>query len=287
MSTPTTARTPYVIGLKRGWIEFKHSVMSTDIIGFLFPTLIAVIVILFLRDVDVEGAPVSLGSMSLPSLLGMNLVFGGLAGLAGQIITEREDGTMLRAKSIPGGMTSYVMGASVSSSIFISFSIALILIPGVMLFPGVSFASPASWLLVVLVTVFSLAATMPIGVVLGSMFTNPRLMGLVMFPIMGMTAISGIFYPITALPGWLQGIAQVFPMYWAGLGMRSALLPDSMAAVEIGGSWRHLETFGVLGIWALIGLVLAPILLRRMVRKESGSAVAERQERSAQRGGPR
>ena len=76
-------------------------------------------------------------------------------------------------------------------------------------------------------------------------------MGLVMLPMIGLVAISGIFYPITAMPGWLQGVAQVFPIYWLGLGMRSAFLPDALAAVELGHSWRHLETFGVLGLWAV------------------------------------
>ena len=77
--------------------------------------------------------------------------------------------------------------------------------------------------------------------------------------------------PDHGLPGWLQGVAQAFPIYWLGLGMRSALLPDALAAVELGGSWRHLETLGVLGVWAVLGLVLAPVVLRRMARRESGS----------------
>jgi hypothetical protein len=68
-----------------------------------------------------------------------------------------------------------------------------------------------------------------------------------------------------------------------GFRMRSALLPASMAAAEIGGSWRHLETVGVLGLWAVAGLVLAPIVLRRMARRESGSRVAERREKAMQR----
>src|SRR5262249_24602783 len=62
-----------------------------------------------------------------------------------------------------------------------------------------------------------------------------------------------------------------------------ALLPDALSAVEIGGSWRHLETLGVLGAWAVAGLILAPIVLRRMARRESGSRVAERPERAMQR----
>jgi ABC-2 type transport system permease protein len=68
-----------------------------------------------------------------------------------------------------------------------------------------------------------------------------------------------------------------------GLGMRSALLPDALASVEIGHSWRHLETVGVLGAWAVAGLVLAPIVLRRMARRESGSSVAARREKAMQR----
>ena len=102
------------------------------------------------------------------------------------------------------------------------------------------------------------------------------------FPVMSLIAISSIFYPITSMPQWLQWAAQVFPVYWLGLGMRSALLPASAASVEIGDSWRHLETLGVLGAWALLGLPVAPIVLRRMARRESGPAVAARRDKALQ-----
>jgi ABC-2 type transport system permease protein len=77
---------------------------------------------------------------------------------------------------------------------------------------------------------------------------NSRSLGLVMLPILGLAAISGIFYPISSLPQWLQEIAQMFPMYWLGLGMRSALLPDPAVVAEIAQSWHHLETLGVLAV---------------------------------------
>lgn len=64
--------------------------------------------------------------------------------------------------------------------------------------------------------------------------------------------------------------------------MRSALLPDMVSAVEIGESWRHLETLGVLGAWAVVGFALAPMVLRRMARREPGSAVAARREKVTQ-----
>jgi ABC-2 type transport system permease protein len=85
------------------------------------------------------------------------------------------------------------------------------------------------------------------------------------------------------MPEWAQGLAQVFPIYWLGLGMRSAMLPDGLSSVEIGESWRTLETLGVLGAWAVVGLVVAPMVLRRMARRESGSSVAQRREKALQR----
>jgi ABC-2 type transport system permease protein len=43
------------------------------------------------------------------------------------------------------------------------------------------------------------------------------------------------------------------------------------------------ETVAVLGVWAVAGLVLAPVVLRRMARRESGSSVAARREKAMQR----
>ena len=152
-----------------------------------------------------------------------------------------------------------------------------------LLFGGLSLGSPSAWFTLTWVLALGLVATMPIGAVIGLLSSNPSSLGFVFVPMMGLIAISGIFYPITAFPTWLQWIAQAFPIYWTGLGMRSAFLPGSLASVEIGGSWRHLETVGVLGAWAVAGLLLAPVVLRRMAQRESGASVAARREKAMQR----
>jgi ABC-2 type transport system permease protein len=133
--------------------------------------------------------------------------------------------------------------------------------------------------------VVGLLATLPWGAILGSLVKSSSSgFGLSFLPASVMIGISGIFYPISGLPDWLHPIAQIFPVYWLGLGMRSALLPESAAVAEIGESWRHLETFGMLGLWAVVGLALAPRVLRRMAQRESGSAVEERRQRAMQMG---
>jgi ABC-2 type transport system permease protein len=181
-------------------------------------------------------------------------------------------------------MLGYLLGKVVNISGQIAFVVAITLLTGAFLFTGLAIGSPGSWLTLAWVLALGLLATLPLGAVLGSLFPSQRSAGGPMLLLLGgLAAISGIFYPITHLPVFLQWTGQVFPLYWLGLGMRSALLPNALATVEIDHSWRHLATFGVLSAWAIAGLVLAPVVLRRMARHESGSNVAARREKAMRR----
>lgn len=275
--------TAFRAGVRRGGIEFRQSFTTfQDIWNYLFFPAIILIVMFFLRGVSVPGTDFSLSAATVASVIGMQVAFNGLTVVAAILTIEREDGTLLRAKAIPNGMMGYMVGKIVTGIGQTLVSVAIFLIPGAFLFDGLRLGDPIAWLTLAWVLLFGLVATMPIGAVLGSLFSTSRSLGLIMLPQMGLIAISGIFYPITALPVWLQEIAQIFPIYWLGLGMRSAMLPDSLASVEISESWRHLEMVGVLGIWAVAGLILAPIVLRRMARRESGSSVDARREKALQ-----
>jgi ABC-2 type transport system permease protein len=270
-------------GIARGVIELRQTLTNAmDVWTYVFPTLLLLGAVFFMRNSTVPGTNFSLGARTLPSSFGMGLAFAGLVTIAQFLVVDREDGTLLRAKATPNGMVGYLIGKIVTVSGMTLVSVVLQLVPGVMMVNGLTIDA-SGWLTLAWVVPLGLIATMPIGAVVGSLLSNPRNLGLVMLPMMGLVAISGIFYPITNFPGWLQGIAQVFPVYWLGLGTRSAMLPDAMAAVEFHQSWRHLEMFGVLGGWALLGLLAAPVVLRRMARRESGSAVAARREKALQR----
>ncbi|KUL40598.1 ABC transporter permease [Actinoplanes awajinensis] len=275
--------TPITAGLRRGWIELRHTVTTPmDLWSYLFPALLLLGTIFFMRDAQVPGTSFSLGARTLPSVFGMNFALGGLMTTAQLLIMDREDGTLLRAKALPRGMSSYLIGKVVLVGGMSLVVFLLQLVPGLFLVSGLH-VGLTGWLTLLWLVPVGFAATLPLGAAIGSIFDDPRNVALVNLPIFGLIAASGIFYPITGFPGWLQGLAQAFPMYWLGLGMRSVFLPDSLAAVEITHSWRHLETFGVLTAWAIVGLLLAPMLLRRMAARESGSAVAARRERALSR----
>ncbi|WP_350278061.1 ABC transporter permease [Kribbella sp. HUAS MG21] len=270
------------VGLRRGMVELRQSFTNGPelVSHFLWPVLMLV-ALFFLRERDFGATGFLLGALALPSILGMNAAMG-MVSMSQQLTADREDGTLLRAKSLPNGMVGYLVGKVVSVAGGLVADLTILLVPGLLLVDGIALGS-AHWPTLVWVLLLGLLATLPIGAILGSVFTTARSQGLIQLPMLGLIAISGIFYPITALPDWLQWIGQLTPVYWMGLGMRSALLPAETVAVEVGESWRQLETAAVLGVWAVAGLLLAPVVLRRMARRESGSKVAERREKALQR----
>ena len=268
------------LGLARGGIELRHMfTYPPDLFQTVFIPLIQIVVLFLMRGHHVPGTTFSLGSLTLPSGIGMGFVLGGTLGVTGLLSVDREDGTLLRAKATPHGMTAYVIGQITRISATNLFGLVITLVLGLIAFPGVTL-TPGGAATLAWVALLGLFATIPLGIALGSLLPNPRFISLVLLPLGGLTAISGIFYPITHMPGWLQAVGQAFPMYWLGLGMRAALLPSHLAAVEIGGSWRLPLVFLVLALWSLLGLASAPPILRRMARRESGSRVAERRERA-------
>ena len=98
-------------GLARGGIEVRQAFSNpTDLWGYLFPAFLLVGTIFFMRDAAVPGTSFSLGASTLPSAIGMGIAFGGLVSVAQLLVVEREDGTLLRAKAIPDGMTGYLIG---------------------------------------------------------------------------------------------------------------------------------------------------------------------------------
>jgi ABC-2 type transport system permease protein len=271
------------LGLSRGLVEMRQTLTNGfDVFGYLLPALLLVGTLLLMRDDTIPGTDFSLGAHSLVGSLGMLTAIGGVMTTAQYLAMDREDGTLLRAKATPNGMTGYLIGKIVLVAGVTVIGCAFVLVPGMFLVDGLRL-DVAGLLTLLWLAPLAFLATMPLGAVLGSLFDSARSVSVLMLPIIGVTAVSGIFYPITAMPGWLQGVAQMFPMYWLGLGLRSVLLPGSLVVAERGDSWRHLETFVVLGVWSVIGLALAPVILRRMARRESGSAVAARRERAMSR----
>lgn len=273
------------LGVERGLIEFKIMIKDPQtILWMLFIFAIYLLVIWLQRGTTIEG--VSLALLTLPSLLGILIAQSGFSDVASGIAFDKEDGTLLRAKAVPRAITSYFVAKVTAIFLMTLVYLVVLFIPSLLVVPGllanVSFADTG---LMALYIILGLLATAPFGAVLGSIVkTSGSGWGLSMAPTLVLTAISGIFYPITALWGWIQVIAQVFPIYWLGLGFRSIFSPEAAAALEIGGTWRTWETIAVLGVWAIVGFIIAPRVIRKMTRRVSGGEMEAARQRTMARG---
>lgn len=262
-------------GMRRGWTEFVLSVRSPQDQGFYLFMALGVLAYLYVnRDETIEGTTLSFPTVFMPSILAGIVAFGTILGPAYALAMEREDGTLLRAKAVPHGIRGYVTGQVMLQSLSLLPSLAVIVIPASILFDDLMHNGLTGWVTMMWVLVLGLAATLPLGIIIGSLVPGvQKVTTWGMLPFGALVAISGIFVPIQVLWGWVQVIAQAFPLYWLGLGMRSAFLPPEAAALEVGGSWRPVATALVLAGWAVLGVLLTPPVLRRMARRQSGSAV--------------
>jgi ABC-2 type transport system permease protein len=272
------------LGVRRGLTEFNQSLRSTQDQGFYISTALMVLGYLVIRRNDeVAGSDLLVPAVSLPSILGGLIAFGLVVGPAYALAMEREDGTLLRHKAIPHGLRGYFTGQLILHGVGILPQLLIILVPSFLLFDGIMSGGAGGWLTVLWVLPLGILATMPLGMIIGALVPNTQKVGTWgMLPILVLTGISGIFFPVQELWGWVQVIAQAFPMYWLGLGMRSAFLPDAAASLEIAESWRSGWTALVLAVWAVIGWIVTPIVLRRMARRQSGSQVAAARDAALQ-----
>ena len=246
-------------------------------------TGIPILLFVWLRDESVPGTDLSVGAALMPAICAILIAIAPI-NPAFYLSAEREDGTLLRARAVPHGLVGYITGVLTYSSIDAIVGLVVVVVAGLALLPGLEVAGLGGWAMFLVVVVLGLLAVLPLGIVVGSIVRNPRVVAGVTLLIVGaVIAISGVFTPLQDFPGWVQVVAQALPVYWIGLGMRSVFLPDAAVAIEIGKSWRRLEMVAVLATYALAGALVAQAVLRRMARRESGSAVEARRLEAQQR----
>ncbi|QKW34638.1 ABC transporter permease [Actinomadura sp. NAK00032] len=275
------------IGLRRGWTEHVQFLSSRKELASALVGTVGVYVLLVRWQGGnvVEGTGESQAVLMTAGFIAFSVFSAALLNLPMGIAADREEGTLLRLRTVPGGPSAYLVGRAVSVLLQIAGYVLLMLVAGAAVAGLRLPAAPADWLTLAWVLALGTLSVVPVGAALGALLPGPRnAASILSLPVMALVVVSGVMFPVARLPEAVQTAAQFFPLYWQGLGLRAVFLPDAMAAAEIGGTWRLPETAAVLGAWAAAGLLLAPWVLLRATRRESGARVAERRERRAAQG---
>ncbi|MFF7603602.1 ABC transporter permease [Streptomyces parvulus] len=280
-------RTPWRAGFQRGGIELRHLLRNPkEMSGHVGNVVVALVVAGLVGD-DVPGTRTPMAHLVLAGFAAYLIFQIGLLNLPQMLVTEREEGALLRLRATPGGIPAYLMAKSLLVVVTTVATLAVLLALAALLVDGPLPQGPAGWVTLLWVTTLGLLAVVPLGAAIGAVLPNPReALALIMLPTMALLFTSGAVLPLTSLPVPVQQAASVFPLKWMAQGLRSALLPDGARTAEAAGSWELPMVALVLTAWAVLGFLLAVPLLRRAARRESGSRLAAGIRRAEQSGVP-
>jgi ABC-2 type transport system permease protein len=255
------------LALAQGNIEFKQFVRTRESFVFtlLFPTMILLIFGAIFSG-EIGGVPFK--QYFAAGMIASGLLSSGFQNLAITIPIERDRGVLKRFRSTP--MPKWVFFAGKIMQVGVIGVLATVLLLLVGSFYGLRLpTTPEKWLTLVWVWVLGLAACTLLGIAFSAAARTGRSGPAVVTPIaLILQFISGVYFPFTELPSWMQQIASLFPLKWMCQGMRSVFLPDSFAQNEVADSWELGRVALVLGLWCVIGLVASLLFFRWTTRRD-------------------
>ncbi|MFJ4002684.1 ABC transporter permease [Streptomyces sp. NPDC090023] len=260
------------VGVGRGLLEVRQLLRTPREAFTLLSTPLLFVVLGLIVDGDIPGSAVPMAELLVAGGVTTMVVQAGLLTLTQTLAVEREDGTLLRMRAVPHGIPAYLVAKTVVVTLTAVGGGALTLAAGVLVVGSSAPPDARHWLILVSVSAVGLLALVPLGAMLGVVLPNAReALGFLMIPLLALMIFSGIYFPITSLPGPVQDVVQAFPLKWTAQGVRAAVLPDSALGAETAGRWDLPKVYLINGAWALAGFLIAPRILRRMTRRATGT----------------
>ncbi|MDO5700884.1 MAG: ABC transporter permease [Bowdeniella nasicola] len=252
------------------WADLRPNLVGLGLISTLFTPALLIGISKLVDHVDTDIVT-SYGTFMVAGM------FGGFAGMVGmQIMTEmyseRYSGNLLRIRTLPHGSLVWACAKTASASLLVVFMMTVLLIGGRVIIPGADFTA-GQILLAVLALILIIAASAPLGFIVGSFVNGVYSMMISTLVWLAVLGTSGGPFPLDLLPGWLQAIQRVGPFYWGGHLARSILLPQQAGASEVTGSFAPGLAILILVAWMIGGFVLAIFLVNTSLKKQSISSL--------------
>lgn len=196
---------------KLTWLETK--IFSREPMGFVGTLVVPVIMFIVLGRAFGINRPMATPDVDIPFnpaiLAAILIALSAVQSLTAIISIYREGGILKRLRATPLSPVT-IMGAQVVVKlVFTVISLALLLLAGRRLFPGVMQINVLSFTAAVVLSTFSILS---LGFVIASLVPTARFAqpigAAVLYP---MLAVSGLFYPVDKFPRALRAVAYLFP----------------------------------------------------------------------------
>jgi ABC-2 type transport system permease protein len=196
---------------KLTWVETK--IFTREPMGFVGTLVMPLVVFIALGRAFGAGKPVAAPEFDIPFnaaiLAAVLIAISAVQSLVSIISIYREGGILKRLRATPLSPVT-IMGAQVAVKlVFTVISLALLMLAGRRLFPGVMRVNVFSFTVAVLLSTFSILS---LGFVIASLVPTARfaqpISAAVLYP---MLALSGLFFPVERLPRALVAFAYLLP----------------------------------------------------------------------------
>ncbi len=169
--------------------------------------------------------------------------------LAYNLTFLREQGVLKRMRGTPLPSGTYLGGLALNAVTNTAIQIVIVVLAGRVFF-GLGWPpDPGELVVFVALGVVCFAS---LGVALSHAIPNfesaPAVVNAVFVPVI---LISGVFFDVKHVPSFLRDISQALPLDHLIIGISGGLVAHH------GGLSSHLTALGVLGIWTVVGVVLA------------------------------
>ncbi|MFC5720531.1 ABC transporter permease [Streptomyces gamaensis] len=223
---------------------------TTVFFTFAFPLLFLVVFGLIFRGKTVEASGRGYIDYIAPGVLSWGVGNAAVFGVAFTLMQWRRDDLLRLIRLTPTPLVSVLASRYVIALVIGAVQTALFL--GVALLPVFGLRMAGTWPLAVPVLVCGITAFLAIGLVIGSRADTPEAVAAVANCVMvPMAFLSGSFYPIDAMPSWLQAVSKALPLRYLNDGISQAVSGSaSLAGIGIacGGLAVFAAVFGVLAL---------------------------------------
>lgn len=260
------------------WADVRPNFTGSGLIGLLVgPAAILTAGLWISRQRDNDGYGTAYVNVFFASLA-VGLAAFVVLQLIGEFQSERLNGGLLRARTLPHGPLTWAISKTISSLVITLVIQAITFGVGIFAISSVS-VNVTDLLLLAPLVVLATFACAPLGFIMGALNRGMFTQMLSFLISTGLIVTSGVFFPLSSLPRWVQIFQMGLPFYWCSHLSRYLLLGADNAAAEVGEAFHPFIALAILGVWIVGGYAISALVARRAFRRETLSALANFQQR--------
>jgi ABC-2 type transport system permease protein len=171
---------------------------------------------------SVDAASLDYVDFLLPGVIAISIMISAVFGLSTVLVGWRRRGVLRRLKLTPMPLAEFLVSRIAASLVLAVLQVVVLIVFGALVF-GIEISTTA-WAAIPVALAGALCF-LAMGFAIGSLAAEPETADAVTNVVTNpMMFLSGTFFPVAAMPAFVQEIAKVLPLYYLANGLRDTIV---------------------------------------------------------------